>query len=98
MSALSADPPLHLMSGNSAHRKTCLRLSFQSPSTPVQIQAVAPPVVAAPESSCATRDADVQNEVFANRRQVDASRKPGPQFCSGIARLKSASSESHSPW
>src|SRR4249919_825231 len=86
-----------LTSGNSARRKTSLRLSFQLPLTPVQIQVVASGVRAAPESSCATRDAGVLNEVFARGWQADASRKPGPQFCTGIARLKSASLESHSP-
>src|SRR6476646_9476028 len=97
MSAHASDPLLRLTSGNSARRKTCLRLSFQLPLTLVQIQAVASRVLAAPESSCATRDAGVPNEVFARGWQADASRKPGPQFCNGIARLKSASRESHSP-
>src|SRR4029077_3427950 len=97
MSEHASDPLLRLTSGNSARRKTCLRLSFQLPLTPVQIQAVASRVLAAPESSCARRDADVLNEVFARGWQADASRRPGPQSCIGIARLKRASRESHSP-
>ena len=85
MSAHAADPLLRLTSGNSARRKTCLRLSFQLPLTPVQIQAVASRVLAAPESSCATRDAGVPNGVFARNWQADASQKLGQQFCIGIA-------------
>src|SRR2546421_405374 len=81
----ASDPLLRLTSGNSARRKTCLRLSFQQPLTPVEIQAVASRVLAAPESSCETRDAGVPNEVFARGWQADASRKPGPRFCTGIA-------------
>ena len=41
MSAHAANPLLRLTSGNTALCKTCLRLSFQLPLTPVQIQAVA---------------------------------------------------------
>src|SRR6185503_16187895 len=96
MSAHAADPLLHLMSGSNVPRKTCLRLSFQLPLIPVQSQAVAPQVPAAPESSCATRDADVASEASARDWQADASPKPGLPFCNGIARPKSASRESHS--
>src|SRR4029453_5948026 len=85
MSAPFANPLLRLTSGNSARHKTCLRLSFQLPSTPVQIQAVASRVLAAPESSCATRDEAVPNGVIARGWQADASRTPGPQFCTGTA-------------
>src|SRR5437763_15791732 len=97
MSAHAADPLLRLTSGSSAHRKTCLRLSLQLLLTPVRIQVVASRVLAAPESSCATRDAGVANAVVARNLQVDASRKPGPRFCPGIALLQIASRGSHSP-
>src|SRR2546430_11377873 len=85
----AADPLLRLTSGNSALRKTCLRLAVHLALTPAQTQAVASRVLAAPESSCATRDAGVPNEVFARGWQADASRKPGPRFCTGISFLSS---------
>src|SRR5215467_9109631 len=73
MSAHAADLLLPLMSGNNVRRKTCPRLSFRLPSIRVQIQAVASQVLAAPESSCATHDAGVANDVFARGWQADAS-------------------------
>src|SRR5262249_35335849 len=85
MSAHAADRVLRLMSDNSVRHKTSHRLSCQRPLTPVQIQVVAPGVLAAPESSCATRDAGVANEEFAYHWRADASRKPDPRFCTGIA-------------
>src|SRR4029077_18951 len=89
-SANAVNPLLDVTSGSNVRHKTCRRLLFRLPSTPVQTEVLVLELLLALESSCATPDEGVANVAPDPRQRGAAHREPDQQFYIGIARPRIA--------
>ncbi len=83
-SAHVEDPVIHIAIGNIVLHKTCRRWLFRLPLTPAQTEALALPLLLAPESSCATLDASVWRGAFCSGQRATGHQRSDPRSCSDI--------------